>query len=430
MSSWVRQTPISPPKKVDEFIRLPKESPELKNTIVDVLPYPPPSRLFLPGSGQRMVEESSNPRSNTSVPEFSPITEITNSVKNLEIVTKSNNKPKTRFKVGVPEFVPISNIVKNIDKIKNFDDVASIKPREIKSNILPKHPEPFVSLATTKTKSIIPNVVPTFEKPSLKVIPGQQKVAKPVIAKYEPNNKNQGKKSVAQLDASTNPNITIVIPLYNGVEFLNEALQSVKRQTYQHWTGVIGVNGYGQTGEPIFSKAFDIVYDAGLSKRFSVINLPDVKGAANAINHMVGQATTPYIAHLDADDLWLSKKLEYQISVFEQDPAIGIVGSMCRYFGDSNDFKILPPGMLTIDDFAKFNPLIHSSILLKREYAIYSDEFVAYDYDCWIRNVKNGVNVFNINNILVLHRIHSKSFYNTSGKQDPEAIKRKYGLTG
>ena len=66
---------------------------------------------------------------------------------------------------------------------------------------------------------------------------------------------------------------------------------------------------------------------------------------------MVGRATTPYIAHLEADDLWLSKKLQYQMSIFEQDQTIGIVGAMCRYFGDSNDFKILPPGMLNIDDF-------------------------------------------------------------------------------
>jgi hypothetical protein len=178
----------------------------------------------------------------------------------------------------------------------------------------------------------------------------------------------------------------------------------------------------------VLSKAIELVYSAGLANRITVINLPDVKGGVNAINHMVGASKTPYIAHIDADDLWLSKKLEYQMSVFEQDPTIGIVGSMCRYFGDSNDFKILPPGMLTVDDFTKLNPLIHSSILIKRELAIYTNDFVAYDYDCWVRNIKNGTNIFNINNILVLHRIHNKSFYNTSGKQDLEPVQKKYGL--
>jgi len=402
MSSWVRQTPISPPKKAEEFNRLPKVLPEMKNTIEEVLPYPTPSRFFLPGSGQRLVDES----------------------------------PKARTKVGEPEFLPISDSAKNDpNSIKTFDIVTTVKSRNTKPKILPRKPEPFVSLATPKYNplpSSMPTVVRTFDNPSVKAPSSQQKTTKPAVAKYETKyetkNKQSDKKTIPQLDASSNPNITIVIPLYNGVEFLEEALQSIKRQTYQDWKGIIGVNGYGQTGEPVLTKATDLVYNAGLAKRISVINLPDVKGAANAINHMVGQSTTPYIAHIDADDLWLSKKLEYQMSVYEQDPTIGIVGSMCRYFGDSNDFKILTPGMLTVNDFVKSNPLIHSSILIKREFAVYSDEFVAYDYDCWVRNITNDTKIFNINNILVLHRIHSKSFYNTSGKQDPTAIQRKYGL--
>lgn len=378
MSSWVREIPVFPPKKVEDFQRLPKILPEQKNAIEEVLPYPSPSRFFQPGSGQRIVDESPRPRKE---PVFTPISEA-----------KSTNKSEI---------------------------VTKVKPRN--TRILPRQPEPFVSLATTKQNQIISQQVKTFDNPSLKVQSVQR------AAKYEPKNTIT---KVAQLDAAQNPNITIVIPLYNGIEFLEEALQSIKRQTYKDWLGLIGVNGHGPTGEPVLTKAIDLVNSAGLAKRITVINLPDVKGAANAINHMVGASKTPYIAHIDADDLWLSKKLEYQMSVFEQDPTIGIVGSMCRYFGDSNDCKILPPGMLTVDDFAKLNPLIHSSILIKRDLAIYTNDFVAYDYDCWVRNIKNGTNIFNINNILVLHRIHNKSFYNTSGKQDLEPVQKKYGLAG
>ena len=406
MSSWVRDIPLLPPKKVEEFVRLPKSGTANEvNSIEEVLPFPPPSRLFQPGqpqTGMRAIEESVRNR-----------------------------------KTGIPEFIPISDASKQQSlEVKTFDAPIKPKPRKI----LPRQPEPFVPLwagqQSQETSSPQPVLeVKTFDNPTT-VRRGAQVTQRQAPAKYEPKSKKGAAAgaaagagpSVSQLGVSANPLITIVIPLYNGIEFLEEALQSVKRQSYNDWVGLIGVNGHGQSGEPVFSKAKEIVQLLGLSNRFSVINLPDVRGAANAINHLVGMSTTPYIAHLDADDLWLSKKLEYQMSVFEQDAAIGIVGSMCRYFGDSNEFKILPPGLLTIEDFAVNNPLIHSSILIRREYAIYSDEFVAYDYDCWVRNVKNGAVVFNINNILVLHRIHSKSFYNTSGKQDPELIKKKYGL--
>jgi hypothetical protein len=397
MSSWVRDSPLLPPKKVEEFTRLPKEIPEHKNSIVEVQQFPAPSRLFQQGPA-------------------------------VNVDPMRQRKPRE----GEPLFVPISDSMKNDPTVvKTFDSPSTVaKPKT--RRILPLKPEPFVSLATQPSpKELL--AIKSFESPS-QIRPTASAVVRerPKPAAYEPKNTakggSQGKKNVSQMGISANPQITIVIPLYNGVEFLEEALQSVKRQTYTDWTGLIGVNGHGQTGEPVLSKATEIVYNLGLASRFTVINLPDVRGAANAINHMVGMSTTPYIAHLDADDLWLSKKLEYQMSVYEQDQSIGIVGAMCRYFGDSNEFKILPPGLLTIDDFTTFNPLIHSSILIRRERAVYSDEFVAYDYDCWVRNVKNGTVIFNINNILVLHRIHSKSYYNTSGKQDPELIKKKYGL--
>jgi len=399
MSSWVRETTIMSSKKVEEFSPLPKDSFIQKNTIEEVLPFPTQSKFFLPGSGTRMVDESTTTRDNARPA--------------IHKLHKTNNT-----------------------EVKEFAIPSMIKPRLQKNRIIPKNPEPFIPLTTSTTLERNDNqlVVKTFDTPIIKPsrINPQTRI-EPM--KYELKNKpetqtkiTKTKKQVNQMGISANPQITIVIPLYNGVEYLEEALESVKRQTYNDWIGIIGVNGHGQSGEPVLSKVVDIINNIGLSNRFTVINLPDVRGAANAINHMVGRATTPYIAHLDADDLWLSKKLQYQMSIFEQDQTIGIVGAMCRYFGDSNDFKILPPGMLNIDDFKNFNPLIHSSILIRKEYAIYSDEFVSYDYDCWVRNISNGVNIFNINNVLVLHRIHSKSYYNTSGKQDPEAIKRKYGF--
>ena len=421
MGSWVRDAPFYPPKKSAEFVRLPKDLPNQANVIEEVLPYPAPSRLFTPGSGQRMVDESTVSRS------------------------------------GVPAFSPISEAATRNDQsdVKKFEVMSTVNVKKKERKFLPRNPEPFVPLskqgsastaASGNNKVAVEGVagivdrttVKTFENPSKISLNTHRKLPTNQIVRQEPKNRNIGvvagtteshrKKNVAQMEAAADPQITIAIPLFNGIEFLEEALQSIKRQTYQAWTGIIGVNGFGNTGEPAFTKASDMVYNLGLAKRFIVVNYPDVKGAANAINNMVGQAATPYIAHIDADDLWLSKKLEYQMSVFEQDPEIGIVGTMCRYFGDSNEAKILPPGNLTVDDFTKFNPLIHSSILMKREICVYSDEFVAYDFCAWCRNVKNGVKIYNINNILVLHRIHSKSFYNTSGKQAIDGIIEKYGL--
>jgi len=45
--------------------------------------------------------------------------------------------------------------------------------------------------------------------------------------------------------------ITILIPLYNGIEYLPEAIQSILSQTYTSWKLLIGINGHGDTGGDI-----------------------------------------------------------------------------------------------------------------------------------------------------------------------------------
>lgn len=38
--------------------------------------------------------------------------------------------------------------------------------------------------------------------------------------------------------------ISVLIPVYNGVEYLPEALMSVINQTYTKWEVLIGINGH------------------------------------------------------------------------------------------------------------------------------------------------------------------------------------------
>ena len=38
--------------------------------------------------------------------------------------------------------------------------------------------------------------------------------------------------------------ITILLPLYNGIEYLNDSLSSIKSQTYNNWELIIGINGH------------------------------------------------------------------------------------------------------------------------------------------------------------------------------------------
>jgi glycosyltransferase involved in cell wall biosynthesis len=38
--------------------------------------------------------------------------------------------------------------------------------------------------------------------------------------------------------------ITILMPIYNGIEFINESVESIIGQTYEEWELIIGINGH------------------------------------------------------------------------------------------------------------------------------------------------------------------------------------------
>ena len=295
--------------------------------------------------------------------------------------------------------------------------------------------------APRRERNVIQEQQPVAKQPVAKQSVAKQAVAKQPVAQEQraPVTRSQTREQSAkaapppppvmkQIPKPSNPEVTVIIPLYNGFEFLEGSLESTRRQTFKNWVGIVAVNGHGKTGEPVISKVRALVASLGMSEVFDVINLPDIKGGAAAITKAAEIATTPFVAHLDCDDIWLPKKLETQMKLIDSDDEIGIVGTMCRYFGDSSDIPVLPPGELRKSDFVKRNPMIHSSVLIRRDLATYTDEFVAYDYDCWVRNMLYGVKIVNIDNILVFHRVHMKSFYNASGKQDPELVQKKYNL--
>jgi len=218
--------------------------------------------------------------------------------------------------------------------------------------------------------------------------------------------------------------ITVVVPLYNGIEFLEECLTSVRGQVYKNWTCIVGVNGYGPGGGPVMTQAISIV-GALEDSRFKVVNLPDVKGAPEAINALVAMASTPWIAHLDADDKWHPMKLHCQVKSLEGADA-DIVGTFCRYFGEWNGAPNIQPGYVPEDVFHHMNPMIHSSILIRRELAHYTNDFVTYDYDCWLRNLVAKKVFFNVPLELTFHRVYSGSHFNASGTQKPELVREKY----
>lgn len=114
--------------------------------------------------------------------------------------------------------------------------------------------------------------------------------------------------------------ISVVIPVYNRKKELLRALESVRDQTLQPLE-VIVVDDCSSFQIKDFLKESNWLVNDGVRVVRNEIN----QGPSGSRNTGVVQATGDFIAFLDSDDYWDSRKLEKQMQLFESNPGLDLV---------------------------------------------------------------------------------------------------------
>jgi len=97
----------------------------------------------------------------------------------------------------------------------------------------------------------------------------------------------------------TNPKFTVVIPTYNRAPFIEKAIESVRKQSFQHWKILI-------IDDASTDDTVEIIQPYLEDSRIRLITLPENKGISHVMNLALDEIDTPYFVQLDSDD-WLSK---------------------------------------------------------------------------------------------------------------------------
>jgi len=207
--------------------------------------------------------------------------------------------------------------------------------------------------------------------------------------------------------------ISILMPIYNGIEFIDESVTSIISQTFKDWELLIGINGHPENSE-IYQRA--LIYE-GKSDKIRVFDFYGIKGKSNTLNELIKYCKYDYVALLDVDDIWNERKLEIQSVLLNE---YDVIGTKCVYFGDIQGIvPYVPQGDFTSFNFAKVNPVINSSVILRKNLCYWYSQFDGVeDYDLWIRLRKQNKKFFNCPQILVKHRIHTDSAFNSGNKNN------------
>lgn len=205
--------------------------------------------------------------------------------------------------------------------------------------------------------------------------------------------------------------ISILMPIYNGIEFIEESVSSILRQNYDQWELIIGINGHPQNSE-VYKIAKE--YEQK-SYKIRVFDFYEIKGKSNTLNVMIKCCNYNYIALLDVDDIWHHEKLNVQSQLLNH---YDVIGTKCVWFGDrAGVIPDIPVGDISKIDFSLVNPIINSSSIIRKELCYWNENGVE-DYDLWLRLRKQNKKFFNCKDILVKHRIHRASAFNANGNDN------------
>ena len=115
-----------------------------------------------------------------------------------------------------------------------------------------------------------------------------------------------------------NPTVSIILPTYNRLEYLQRSIGSVLVQTFQDWELIIWDDGSddGTAG-----------YCQLLGDQRIRYFWHENRGVSFARNRAIEKSVGKYLAFLDSDDEWVQQKLSLQISTLQAHPSIDLLFS-------------------------------------------------------------------------------------------------------
>lgn len=208
--------------------------------------------------------------------------------------------------------------------------------------------------------------------------------------------------------ATNRPLVSVVLPFYNGEQYLSEAIQSILDQTYENFELLIVSSPNTNQASLDIVKSFSDKRIRHLAGSTEQNNLP------KQLNLGLDQSRGVYIARMDADDISLRNRLEEEVCFMEKNLDIGIVGSWARSFGMKTNTIKHPSDPEEIRANLLFqSSLVHPTVMMRRdklnEYSLRYNPELRYceDIDFWAR-AAGYLKISNIKKILLLYRTHEE----------------------
>lgn len=200
------------------------------------------------------------------------------------------------------------------------------------------------------------------------------------------------------------PIVSVIIPCYNLGAYVEEAVDSVMRQSFEDYE-IIVVND-GSTDTATTTTLNNLV-----RAKTKVVHTENM-GLCSARNKGIELSTGKYTLPLDADDRIGETYLEKAVSVLDRNEEIGIVYCRAEYFGTRTGE--MPLMECTPENMVNCNTIFCSAVFRRRLWDSVGGynvnmKFDLEDWDLWLSFLERGVKVHKLDEILFYYRKRGES---------------------
>jgi glycosyltransferase involved in cell wall biosynthesis len=204
----------------------------------------------------------------------------------------------------------------------------------------------------------------------------------------------------------SNPDITVVMSVYNAELYLDDSITSILEQSYRDFEFIIINDGSTDDSLNIIKKY------KHLDERIVLISREN-QGLIASLNDGVKLAKGKYIARMDADDISLKNRFKEQIELMEREH-IDICGSSVKLFNDKGDIKIwrypvsdqdIKFTLLFTCSFAHPSVMIRKNVFKNLKYKDYKN---SEDYKLWTDAALSAFKMGGLDKVLLNYRCHEE----------------------
>lgn len=202
------------------------------------------------------------------------------------------------------------------------------------------------------------------------------------------------------------PKISVLLPVYNGGEYLQTAIDSILNQTFSDFEFIIINDASTDDSEKVILSNTD--------SRIVYIKNEQNLGLIKTLNKGLDLCKGEYIARMDQDDIANPTRFEKQNTVLDHNLEIGVCGTWFTFFGTRENTVVKHPEYHEQIKIAMLGncPIGHPTVMLRKNNVgnlRYDVNYqAAEDYEFWSRLVRI-TQFYNIQESLLQYRIHNSN---------------------